>query len=547
MTPVRFSGLGYFRFVLVCACLPALAAALRPARAADWPQWGGGNARNACSGEKNLPESFEPGDKDPKSGEIRADTTRNVKWSARLGGGCYGNTTVANGRVFAGTDDQTLREDERFGRPNTAGMVKCFDEKTGKLLWQLPIAPIKTPKEWHYGFQKLGVCSSPTVDGDRVYIVSHTNDVLCLDVRGQANGNDGPFTDEAKLMVKADQKPVELQPTDGDVIWRFSVNEELKVIPHDVASCSVVVHGDFVYLSTSNGVNHAHDKPLSPDAPAFIALNKHTGKLAAVEDEGISKRMFHTQWSSPCLATVGGRTLVVVGATDGFCYAFEPLDKMPDAPAKLKKVWQYDCNPPEYRLRDGKRINYLDGDKRKKTSPNKNDGTYLGPSEVIATPAFSNGRVYVAIGQDPLHGRGRGLLHCIDASKTGDITKTGCVWTYDGLDRTIANAVVAGGLVYIPDIAGRLHCVDADTGKPHWVHEMKAETWGSPMVADGKVYQGTQKALHVLAAGKEAKELARINLGSPIYSTPIAANGTLYFASQKYLWAVAKQPVASSR
>jgi len=67
------------------------------------------------------------------------------------------------------------------------------------------------------------------------------------------------------------------------------------------------------------------------------------------------------------------------------------------------------------------------------------------------------------------------------------------------------------------------------------------------MVADGKVYQGTQKALHVLAAGKEAKELARINLGSPIYSTPVAANGTLYLASQKYLWAVAKQPVASSR
>jgi len=35
-----------------------------------------------------------------------------------------------------------------------------------------------------------------------------------------------------------------------------------------------------------------------------------------------------------------------------------------------------------------------------------------------------------------------------------------------------------------------------------------------------------------------AGELARINLGSPSYGTPVAANGTLFVASQQYLWAV---------
>jgi outer membrane protein assembly factor BamB len=149
--------------------------------------------------------------------------------------------------------------------------------------------------------------------------------------------------------------------------------------------------------------------------------------------------------------------------------------------------------------------------------------------------------VYLAIGQDPAHGRGRGLFHCIDPSKTGDITESGRIWTYDGLDRSISTPTIADGLVYIPDIAGRLHCLDAQTGQCHWVHETKAETWGSVLAADGKLFLGTKKAFWTLAAGKEPKVLSEIHLGSPVYSSPIVANGVLYVASQQYLWAVQQQ------
>ena len=58
------------------------------------------------------------------------------------------------------------------------------------------------------------------------------------------------------------------------------------------------------------------------------------------------------------------------------------------------------------------------------------------------------------------------------------------------------------------------------------------------MVVDGKIYLGTKKGLLVLAAGKEDKLLNNIHLGSPVYCTPVAANGVLYVASQRYLWAV---------
>ena len=499
----------------VCLCWAA--------RGADWPQWGGTDARNMVSDEKLLPDSFTPGERQA-GGTIDLATTKNVKWTARLGNYAYGNPTVANGRVFVGTDSTTLSPDRR-SREGGGGMVKCFDEATGKLLWQF-VVPKRTnlPEGVYFNHQDLGACSSPTVDGDRVYVVDSADEVVCLDVHGQTN-------------PPAGQPPADA-PADAKVIWRYDLINELHVSPHDSASCSVLIHGDVLYVGTSNGVDRTHEKIVAPDAPALVALDKRSGRLLATENEKISSRLFHCQWSSPSLGKVGDKTLLFFGGADGVCYAFEALDKVPDKPVYLKKVWSYDCNPPSYKFRDGKPIHYTDGDRRRRLSPNKDDGLYVGPSEIIATPVFYNNRVYVAIGQDPMHGRGQGMLHCIDATKTGDITETGKIWSYDGLDRTIASATIAEGLLYIPDIAGRVRCLDADTGKRQWVYETGAQAWGSVLAADGKLYFGTKAEFFVMAAGREPKVLSRVSVGSPVYTTPVAANGVLYVASQQFLWAV---------
>jgi outer membrane protein assembly factor BamB len=508
-------------------------------RGADWPRWCGHDDGNMVCSETNLPESFVPGRKAPKGSTINMATTKNVKWVAKLGSNAYGNTTVADGRVYVGTDDLTLSEDSRFSRTR-GGLLKCFDEETGALAWQLatPVRRKGMHPEIHFGHQHLGVCSSPTVEDGRVYIVGSAGDVLCLDAEGQANGNDGPFQDEGKYMAGEGRDPVELGPGDGDVVWRYDPLDELGVCPHDAASCSILICGDFLYLGTSNGVDEPHTTILAPDAPAIIALNKHTGQLAAQEEIGLSKRLYHAQWSSPSMGKVGGRTLVFFGGGDGKCYAFAALTEMPEEPAPLELVWSFDCLPDNYKYRDGKLIPYYEGDKRKSWSTNDNDGKFIGPNQVIATPVFYKQRIYVPIGQDPAHGRGKGLLYCIDATQTGDITKTGCIWSYDELDRSMSTVTIADGLVYATDIAGRLHCLDAETGKVQWTHNTKAETWGGALVADGKLYLGNKREFFVLAAGPELKVLSEIRLGSPAYSTPIAANGVLFVASQKYLWAV---------
>ncbi|MHB1036760.1 MAG: outer membrane protein assembly factor BamB family protein [Pirellulales bacterium] len=516
---------------IALACLMLLPCA---ARAGDWPQWGGQDGRNMVAAETGFPDSFVPGQKDAQGSGINLSTTRNVKWVAQLGTMACSTPAIAQGKIFLGI----ARNDQ--------GVFQCLEESTGRLLWEW-IAPardvpkvIDGNKFWFSVFPaRLGVCSSPAVDGDRVYFVSQRCEVLCLGVAGRpasaspAAGKSGPGQSG-------------LAP---DVVWEFDM-WDMGVRPSDACNCSVLVHGDFVYVCTSNGTDRDAEayakgelrKPPAPLAPSLIVLDKKTGRLVAEDDEHLAPRCLHGQWSSPSLGRVGDKTLVFFGAGDGACYAFEALTAMPEKPVKLKKVWWCDCIPAEYKVfgKWNAITHYCLGDKRRSDTINPNDPAFVGTSEIIATPVFHENRVYVAIGRDPEHGRGRGALWCLDATKTGDITAAGKIWCYQGLDRTLSTVSVAGGLVYAADVAGRLHCLDAETGKVYWIHEAKATVWGSTLVADGKVYLPTQKNLWILTAGKESKILDKINLGSAVWATPVVANGAIYIASQRYLWAVGK-------
>jgi len=501
------------------AFMPAVDRAL----GGDWPQWGGSPGKNMASDEKGLPESFVPGVKQARQRTIDLATAKNVRWGVKVCDAFYSTPTVAGGRVFIG------------GLEAGNGVFACLDEATGKLLWKWEAPPRTVPKEID-GFaigigvipQQIGVCSSAAVDGDRVYFVSNRFDVLCLDVRGQASGS-------------AAGKP--------RIVWSYDMWKELGVFPCDAANGSPLIDGDLLYVPTSNGVdrNTFHDpsrernrKLPAPRAPNVIVLDKRNGRLVAVDDTPIARHLLHGQWSSLSLGKVGKRKLLSYGGGDGLCYAFEALGSVPEKLVRLKTVWSCDCIPPEYKATGGLDpvTYYCLGDRRVRGTLNKHDGAFVGESEIVATPVFFHNRVYVAIGRDPAHGRGRGALWSIDATGSGDITKTGKVWTYQGLDRTLSTVSIADGLLYLSDVAGRLHCLDAQTGKLHWIHETRSEVWGSTLVADGKVYMPTPKGLWVLAAGKTLKVLSRVNLGAPVHASPVAANRTLYVATTAgWLWA----------
>src|SRR5580693_543100 len=173
-------------------------------QAGDWPAWGGCDlGRNMVSFETGLPTTFKPGEKSTKGDGILPETTENVRWVVKLGTLICGNPTIADGRVFVGSDDANLTHDPRLKRTK-GGMIWCLDEKTGKMLWRLPVPARpkeRLPDNAHYGQQSMGVCSAPAVVGNRAYVVTNAAEILCLNVKGQADGNEGPFQDEAQYIA----------------------------------------------------------------------------------------------------------------------------------------------------------------------------------------------------------------------------------------------------------------------------------------------------------------------------------------------------------
>jgi len=486
-----------------------LAALAPPLRGGDQPQWGERFTRNMVSEERGLPAAFDPG------------KNEHIRWQTMLGHETYGTPIVAAGRVLIGTNNARPRDERRKGE---RGVLMCFDERDGTFLWQLAVPKLGGDplRDW----PSAGLCSPPTVEGDRIYVVSNRGEVMCLDINGQADGNDGPFLDEANLLAAKDEEPSALAPRDADIIWTFDLRKDAGVHQHDAAHASILLHGRFLYLNTSNGVDSTHRAIAAPEAPALVVFDKETGRLLAREAEGISARTFHCNWSSPLLAEVGGAPQVLFAGGDGIVYAFAPLAAAPPAGAvaTLAPLWRFDCDP---------------------AAPKEDIHRYVSnrresPSVVKGMPVFHKGRVYVASGGDIWWGKREAKLTCFEPGGTGDITGKAARWNYVLKQHCCGTPAIYNGLVFIGDLGRRVHCVDAETGVPCWVHETRGEVWASPLAADGKIYVGTRRGeFSILAAEREKQVLATVMLDGPVFSSATAANGTLYVATFSRLYAIA--------
>jgi outer membrane protein assembly factor BamB len=472
--------------------------------AADQPQWGQAWSRNLVSEERGLPAHF-----DLAGGE-------NIKWRAKLGTETHSTPVVSGGRVFIGTNNNEPRDPRHQG---DRGVLMCLDENDGHLLWQL-VVPKRTEDPF-FDWPNSGISSPATIEGDRVYIVSNRGEVLCLDVHGMANGNDGPFRDEAAHQTVAGQPTVEAGPLDADIIWSFDLTAGAGIWSHDAAHSSILIHGNHLYLNSGNGVDNSHVKIRRPDAPGLVVIDKKTGRLLARDDEHMSPRTFHCTWSAPSMARVGERDLIFFAGGNGILYAFEALsdDSATTEVRKLKVAWKHDLDPGAPK-EDVHRFN------RNKS---------VGPSNVFGMPVAADGSVFVAGGGDLWWGKNEAWLKRIDAA-TGELR-----WTYPLDKHVMSTPAIHDGLVFIADIGRKVHCLDAATGNRCWTHETKGEFWASPMVADGKVYIGTRRGdFYVFAATREKQLLSTFEFGIPISATVVAANGVLFIATMRDLFAVSQ-------
>ena len=195
----------------------------------DWPQWSGWPGKNNTPDGKNIPIEWD------------IDKGTNIKWSAKLGSQTYGNPVVANGKVYVGTNNGGGWI-KRFPSTVDLGCLICFDEKTGKFLWQHSSPKLPTGRVHDWPLQ--GICCSPVVDGERLWFVTSRGEVRCLDTEGfYDDENDGSYTSEP---VRAKEE--------ADVIWVFDMMTRLGVSQHNMCSCSVTMAGEILLVNTSDGL-----------------------------------------------------------------------------------------------------------------------------------------------------------------------------------------------------------------------------------------------------------------------------------------------------
>lgn len=484
-----------------------------------WPLFGGTPGRNMVNTvDKDVPTEWDVG------------SGKNIKWSALLGSRAYGGPVIAGGKVFVGTNNEAPRdpkytrvfksEDGKENRmPVDMGVLMCFKESNGEFLWQAAHEKLASGQvnDW----PKEGICATPLVEDGKVYYVNNRCEVVCADVEG--------------VPAKKDAK----------YLWVYDMMKELNVFPHNMSACSPVIAGDLVFIVTANGVDEEHIKIPSPTAPSFIALNKKTGKLVW-KDSSPGNNIMHGQWSNASLAVVNGKPQIIFPGGDGWLRAFDPQTG--------KEVWKFDANPKDSKYELG------------------GMGT---KSDFIATPVVVGDRCYIGTGQDPEHYEGVAHFWCIDITKTGDLSpelvtdakadppkskpnpNSAAVWHFGGpvkpadrnkfkrdyyFGRTMSTAAVHDGLVYIGELAGYLHCLDAKTGKKYWDHDMKAGVWGSPYWVDGKVMIATEEGdVYIFEHGKEKKAPKKVEMEQPVRSTPVVVNGVLYVMTERQLFAIGKK------
>ncbi len=459
---------------------------------------------------------------------------------------------IAGGKAFIGTNNGGGRL-LRYPATVDLGCLLCFRAADGEFLWQHSSEKLAAGRAQDWPMQ--GVCSTPLVEDDRLWFVNNRCELICLDVDGFHDGvNDGPFRKEPNERLD-----------EADVVWKVDMRERFGVQPHNMSSCSPTSAGNRLFVCTSNGVNETHVDIPAPGAPSFVAVDKTTGDTLWT-DASPGGNILHGQWGSPSYGVLGGQGQVLFGGGDGWLYSFDPAG---DGQGGAKLLWKFDCNlklgaqPPGVARRASR-------------------------SQLIASPLIHDGLVYIATGDEPEHGQGPGRLCCIDPRRRGDVSSelavdlrnrerplpprrfqpvnpdageaaianpnSALVWDYafhdvdangviefeEEMHRTLSTPVIADGLLVIPDFSGLVHCLDARTGQVFWTHDVFAAVWSSPLIADGRVYIGDEEGkLTVLQLSWTKRVLAEIQMQNAIRSTPVAAGGVLYVATDKRLFAIA--------
>jgi outer membrane protein assembly factor BamB len=336
--------------------------------------------------------------------------------------------------------------------------------------------------------------SNPVIADGRIYVTACSGyrqrrlHVLCYDESTGKKLWERQFTATGNTACHPSSSMAAPTPaTDGKAVYALFATGDLAALDRDGTLLwyrSLV--GD--YPNVSNQVGMAASPVLSGNA-LLLPLDNAIDSFVAAVDKRTGKNLWKTKrpreinWVTPVVISSAGRSTAVF---------VSPAGVLAVDPETGKERW-----------------------------------TYHAPGLTnIPSPCAGGGLVFVPAGE----------VLALKPRQDGSAPEL--VWKAGKIAGGFSSPVYHKGRLY--GLAGvTVNCLDASDGKEIWRQRVDGPFWGSPVIADGKLYVVSNKGrTSVVQLGDKPKLLARNDLDDTIHATPAIANGCIYLRSDKYLYCI---------
>ena len=293
---------------------------------------------------------------------------------------------------------------------------------------------------------------------------------------------------------------------DGKVLWERSLGEDFGLLTtHGGRTVSPLVYHDLVIASGATFSWGSHSR----GSHRFMAFDKKTGETIWVSTPG--GRPYDTTYAAPIIVNINGTPLLIQGTSDGFVHAIKPLTGEP--------VWKIEISKRGI-----------------------NTGVVVKDTTAILTHSEEN-----------LDSSEMGMVAAIDASVKGEIKKEQMKWNVKGWQGGFSSPVIEGDRFYQIDNGANIAAFEIATGKQLWLKNLGTIQRASPVLADGKLYVGTENGkfyiLKPSATGCEIldeDQLGTEALPEKIIGSVAISRGRVFMASEEHLYCIGKKPPKST-
>jgi outer membrane protein assembly factor BamB len=293
---------------------------------------------------------------------------------------------------------------------------------------------------------------------------------------------------------------------EGKVLWERSLGEDFGLLTtHGGRTVSPIIDGDLVIVS---GVTFQWGKH-GNGAHRFMAFDKKSGETVYISAPG--GRPYDTTYAPPIIANINGTRLLIQGASDGVVHAIKPQTGEP--------VWKYEIS------------------KR-----GLNTGVVVHGTTAILTHSEEN-----------LESNEMGMMVAVDATAKGAIKKEQVKWSVFGWQGGFSSPVIDGDRLYQVDNGANLAAFDVSTGKQLWLQNLGTIQKASPVLADGKLYVGTENGkffiLKPSASGVQILDEDQLGTGArpeAIIGSVAVSNGRIFVVSDSALYCIGQKAAQGS-